>query len=47
MKHKCGCITEKDEKGIVRIQACKGHLLNKKWIWVALQHEEIKPARMY
>ena len=38
MKHWCGCITEK-KHGIIYITACKEHLDNNKYGWIAIQHK--------
>jgi hypothetical protein len=43
MKHDCGCITKKFEKGVA-IFPCDLHRANEKWVYIALQHEEISKA---
>jgi len=42
MKHECGCITRK-EKEVIVIFPCNLHRANKKWIYIALKHRDIKP----
>ena len=39
-KHKCGCITEDYKDGIKFVEMCEKHKTNKKFIWIALQHEK-------
>lgn len=44
-KHWCGCITQNYEDGIEFTKMCEQHRINKKYIWIALQHpKEIKGA---
>jgi len=37
-KHGCGCITMKYKDGVVFKKMCKRHQLNRKFIWIVIQH---------
>ncbi len=37
-KHWCGCITAKYKTGVTFVKMCKRHKLNKKYVWIVLQH---------
>jgi hypothetical protein len=41
-KHWRGCITIKYKDGVAFKEMCKRHIENKKYIWIVLQHPEVK-----
>ena len=37
-RHWCGCITIKYKDGVAFKKMCKRHQLNRKYIWIVIQH---------
>ena len=37
-KHRCGCINIKHKDGVAFKKMCKRHQLNRKYVWIVLQH---------